>query len=129
MSTDDAPREDGFDDLLDAVEDGSGYYLSCPNGHGSLPPRRVCPHCGSQDLAEEPLPQSGTVATFTVVRVATPQFADDAPYVTAVADFGEVRLTGMVDADPDAVGVGTTVGVSVGRSATTGDRVLTLDPR
>jgi hypothetical protein len=49
--------------------------------------------------------------------------------VTAVADFGEVRLTGMVDAAPDAVRVGTTVGVSVGRSETTGDRVLTLDPR
>ncbi|MFD1512138.1 Zn-ribbon domain-containing OB-fold protein [Halomarina rubra] len=130
MSRDDteAPREDGFDDLLDAVEEGAGYYLSCANGHGSLPPRRVCPHCGSQDLSEEPLPDSGTIETFTVVRVATPQFADDAPYVTAVADFGEVRLTGFV-ADPTAVEVGTTVGVGVGRTETTGDRVLTLDPR
>ncbi|MWG33258.1 Zn-ribbon domain-containing OB-fold protein [Halomarina oriensis] len=129
MSADDAPREDGFDDLLDAVEDGSGYYCSCENGHGSLPPRRVCPHCGSQALTETSLPDSGRVETFTVVRVATPQFADDVPYVTAVADFGEVRLTGIVDAAPDEVSVGMTVGVSVGRSETTGDRVLTLDPR
>ena len=124
-----APREDGYDDLLDAIEEGSGYYLSCPNGHGSLPPRRVCPHCGSQDLTETPLPESGTVETFTVVRVATPQFADDAPYVTAVVDFGEVRLTGVVVAAIDEVSTGTTVGVSVGHSETTGDRMLTLDPR
>ncbi|MFC5970376.1 Zn-ribbon domain-containing OB-fold protein [Halomarina salina] len=124
-----APREDGYDDLLDAIEDGSGYYLSCPNGHGSLPPRRVCPHCGSQDLDQKPLPESGTVETFTVVRVATPQFADDAPYVTAVVDFGEVRLTGIVDAPIDSVSVGMTVGVGVGHSKPTGDRMLTLDPR
>ena len=129
MSDEEAPREDGYDDLLDAVEEGTGYYLSCPNGHGSLPPRRVCPHCGSRDLTEEPLPESGTVTTFTVVRVATPQFADDAPYVTAVVDFGEVRLTGIVDAPVDEVSVGTTVGVGVGRSETTGDRLLTLTPR
>ena len=129
MSDEEAPREDGYDDLLDAVEEGTGYYLSCPNGHGSLPPRRVCPHCGARDLTEEPLPESGTVATFTVVRVATPQFADDAPYVTAVVDFGEVRLTGIVDAPVDEVSVGMTVGVGVGRSETTGDRMLTLNPR
>ena len=64
-----------------------------------------------------------------MVRVATPQYADDAPYVTAIADFGEVRLTGVLDVPPEAAEVGTTVGVSVGRSETTGDRLLRLDPR
>jgi hypothetical protein len=129
MSDEDAPRDDGYDDLLDAVAAGEAYYLSCPNGHGSLPPRRVCPHCGSQGLTDTPLPESGTVATFTVVRVPTPGFADDAPYATAVADFGEVRLTGIVDADPESVRVGTTVGLGVGETETTGERALTLHPR
>jgi uncharacterized OB-fold protein len=122
-------RDDGFDDLLDAIQDGEGYYLECENGHGSLPPRRVCPHCDSRELGEEPLPDVGTIETYTVVRVATPQFDDDAPYVTAVAEFGPVRLTGLVDADPDGVDTGLTVGVDVGESVTRGERVLELVPR
>ncbi|MFC6836325.1 Zn-ribbon domain-containing OB-fold protein [Halomarina ordinaria] len=122
-------RDAGFDDLLDAIEAGEGHYLRCSNDHGSLPPRRVCPHCGDRDLTERPLPDSGTVSTYTVVAVPTPQFADDAPYVTAVVDFGTVRLTGVVDADPEAVETGMTVGVTVGTSETTGDRLVRFVPR
>ncbi|PSQ02892.1 nucleic acid-binding protein [Halobacteriales archaeon QS_5_70_17] len=122
-------RDDGYDDLLDAIEDGEGYYLECENGHGSLPPRRVCPHCDSRDLTEEPLPDAGRIETHTVIRVATPQFEDDAPYVTAVAEFGPVRLTGIVDADPEDVETGLPVGAGVGESVTRGERVIELQPR
>ncbi|MFC7155393.1 Zn-ribbon domain-containing OB-fold protein [Halomarina halobia] len=124
-----AGRNEGFDDLLDAIEAGEGYYLRCPDGHGSLPPRRVCPHCGARDLDERPLPESGTVATYTVVRVPTPQFDEDAPYATAVVDFGTVRLTGIVDADPEAVETGMTVGATLGESTTTGERLVRFVPR
>ncbi|SEO40311.1 hypothetical protein SAMN04487948_102255 [Halogranum amylolyticum] len=100
----------GYDEWLDALEDGEGYYLACEQGHGSLPPRRVCPHCGSPELSEEPLPETGTVETFTVVHVPAPDFSDQAPYATVVADFGDVRLTGVVGGDVvDDVEVGTTV--------------------
>jgi uncharacterized OB-fold protein len=124
----DAPDE-GYDDLLDAIEDGEGYYLECAKGHGSLPPRRVCPRCGSRDLAEVPLPDSGTVETYTVVRVAAPQFAEDVPYTTAIAEFGPVRVTGIVDADPEDVRTGMSVGVGVGRSVTERSRVVQFRPR
>ena len=124
------PRDDGYDDFLDAVADGEGFYLECENGHGSLPPRWVCPHCGAADLEERPLPESGTVETHTTVHVAAPEFADDAPYGTAVADFGAVRLTGQVrDADVDSVETGTEVTADVAETATTGERVLVLRPR
>jgi uncharacterized OB-fold protein len=128
-STGDA-RDGGYDDLLDAVADGEGYYLGCPAGHGWLPPRRVCPECGARRLAEEPLPESGTVETHTTIAVPTPRLADDAPFVTALADFGPVRLTGQLrEIDPEDVEAGLSVGVDVGESVTTGDRVLVLRPR
>ena len=120
-------RDEGFDDLLDALESGEGFYLECPEGHGSLPPRRVCPHCGATGLEETPLPETGEIETFTTVHVAAPEFADDVPYVTAVADFGGVRLTGQVRGiDSDDLEVGIEVAPEVGESETTGERVLVL---
>lgn len=56
-------REDGYDDLLDALESEAGYCLSCPAGHGSLPPRQMCPTCGDDELSTAPLPDAGTVVT------------------------------------------------------------------
>ncbi|MFB6172923.1 MAG: Zn-ribbon domain-containing OB-fold protein [Haloarculaceae archaeon] len=123
-------RDAGYDDLLDALEAGEGYYLACPNGHGSLPPRRACPTCGARDLTEEPLPDAGEVATYTHITVATPSFGEDAPYVTAVVDFGPVRLTGLLRGTaPEAVETGTVVGVGVEETETTGDRVVVFRPR
>lgn len=123
-------RDGGYDDWVDAIAEDEAYYLSCANGHGWLPPRRVCPDCGSRNLTEEPLPEAGEIATHTTVFVATPQFEDDAPYVTAVTDFGPVSITGMVrDVDPDDVEMGDVVGIDVGERATTGDRAVVFRPR
>ncbi|WP_248897647.1 Zn-ribbon domain-containing OB-fold protein [Haloplanus halobius] len=120
----------GHDDWLDAIDDGEGYYLACPEGHGSLPPRRVCPRCGSADIEQAPLPASGTVETYTVCYVGIPDFADEEPYATAIADFDGVRLTGVVRGiDPEDVTVGLTVEPDVGTNATTGDDLLVLRPR
>jgi uncharacterized OB-fold protein len=122
-------REDGYDDLLDAVETGSGYYLACSNGHGSLPPREVCPTCGDADLSQTSLPQRGTVVTFTEVAVPTPRFAGDRP-VVAIAEFGAVRLTGRVDSD-HTIAIGDPVEPAVG-TAPDGQRHLvfrTVDSR
>jgi hypothetical protein len=122
--TDPTARDEGYDDLLDAVAAGEGTYLECSSGHGSLPPRRVCPVCGERDPAETPLPATGTVVTFTVVHVPTPQFAGEEPYVTAIAEFGPVRLTGLlVGVDPAAVETGTTVAPGV-RETDDGRRLI-----
>ncbi|MEZ3164222.1 OB-fold domain-containing protein [Halorubrum sp. RMP-47] len=118
---------------LDALADGEGFALVCPRGHGSLPPRRVCPECGSPDLSREALDETGTVETYSVVHVPSPRFADDAPYATAVVDFGPARLTGIVrggdetDGRP-AVAVGDAVVVAVGERATDGERLVVFRP-
>lgn len=126
--TDDAARDGGYDELLDALASGEGFYLECSAGHGSLPPRRVCPVCGERGPAERPLPDTGTVVTYTVVHVPTPQFEGEAPYVTAIAEFGPVRLTGLlVDVDPDAVETGAAVRPDV-RAADDGRRRVVFEP-
>ena len=126
----DKARDGAYDDLLDAIEDGEGYYLTCANGHGWLPPRRVCPDCGSRELSETPLPDSGEVATYTTVSVATPQFSADTPYTTAIVDYGPVRVTGLLrGVDPEGVEVGMPVGIEVGERETTGDRAIVFRPR
>jgi uncharacterized OB-fold protein len=129
MTDADTVEDAGYDGWLDAAEDGDGYYLECPNGHGSLPPRRVCPDCGATDLAELDLPDTGSIETFTVTHVPTPAFEDDAPYATAIADFGPVRITGqVVGTDPAAVETGLEVELEIGVSETTGERVLGFRP-
>lgn len=117
----------GYDEWLDAIAEGEGYALACSNGHGSLPPRRRCPECGDPDLEQRTLPDSGTVDTFTTIHVATPEFADDAPYVVAIADFGLVRLTGQLRGveEPEA---GMRVGVDVENRETTGEELLAFRP-
>jgi hypothetical protein len=120
----------GYDEWLDALDDGDGYYLACERGHGSLPPRRVCPHCGSSDLSQEPLADAGTVETFTVVHVPAPSFSDEAPYATIVADFGEVRLTGILGGDAvDDVEVGSTVEASADVNEQTDSRMVRFSLR
>ena len=128
MSRDETPRDAGFDDWIDAVAAGEASYLTCPSGHGSLPPRRTCPVCGSPELSERPLPTPGTVETHTVVHVAGPRFVDDVPYTTAIASFGPVRLTGVLRGIDPETAVGATVVPAIGESATTGDRLLVLRP-
>ena len=126
----DPSRNGEYDDWLDSVEGGEGYYVECEAGHGWLPPRRVCPDCSSRDLSAEPLPDSGELITHTLITVATPQFEDDVPYVTAIADFGPVSVTGLVrGVDPEDVAMGDVVGIEVGERETTGDRAVVFRPR
>jgi hypothetical protein len=130
MSDFERARDESFDDWLDAIEDGEAHYLECENGHGYLPPRRVCPDCGSRELTETDLPEAGEIATYTAINVAAPDFSEDTPYVTAVADFGPVRITGVLpDIDPDTVETGMVVGVAVGERVTTGDDMVVFEPR
>ncbi|NHN40151.1 nucleic acid-binding protein [Halorubellus sp. JP-L1] len=120
----------GYDEWVTAVADGEGYYLECENDHGSLPPRRVCPHCGSLDIAEVPLPEAGEIQTFTVTHVATPNFTEDTPYAVCIARFGDVRVTGqMRDVAVEDVEVGLTVEIDVAQTETTGDDLVVFRPR
>jgi len=136
VSHPDEVRDAGYDEWLDAVAAGEGTYLACPEGHGSLPPRRTCPRCGSTDLAETPLPERGELSTYTVVHVPGPRFAEDAPYVTAIASFGPVRVTGVLRGvadgdggiDDDRFEVGTAVEIDVEDRGADRERAVAFRP-
>ncbi|QZP37293.1 Zn-ribbon domain-containing OB-fold protein [Halobaculum magnesiiphilum] len=124
----DAPADTGYDEWADALAEG-GYYIECANGHGNLPPRRVCPDCGSTDLSEEPLPDVGAVATFSEVHVAPSGFGEEPPYVTAVVDFGPVRVTGIVrELSADEIEIGTAVRPDVEHNDATDKRLVVFRP-
>ena len=122
-------RHAGFDDFLDALEDGEPYYLEGPDGDGYLPPRRIDPATGSQDLTEKSLPETGTVLTYTQTHVASPEFADDAPYVVVVADFGPVSITGQLrDLDASEIDIGQEVEIGIDYSETHDKRIIVFTP-
>lgn len=120
-------QDAGYDEWIDAIDRGEGYALECPDGHGSLPPRRRCPECGDPDLEERPLPDSGTLDTYTRIHVATPEFVDDAPYVVAVVDFGLARLTGQLRGDEEPE-VGMRLAVGVEERKTEAEPLLVFRP-
>lgn len=122
-------RSAGYDDLLDAIAQNSGYYLTCPQDHGWLPPRAVCPTCGARELTEAPLPDTGEVVATTTIHVAAPQFDSDSPYAVALVDMGPITITGQIRGlDPATVEPGLTVEPSIVHSETTGDRLLGFEP-
>jgi uncharacterized OB-fold protein len=122
-------RDNGYDDFLDAVEAGEPYYLESPSGNGWLPPRVCDPETGEQELVETELPETGELLTQTTTYVSGPDFADDAPYVVAIASFGPVNITGqMRDVEPDDVEIGQEVTLDIERTQTTDDRVHVFYP-
>jgi len=118
---------DGYDQAIEAIGAGEPYALECPNGHHSMPPRRVCPECGESELEEVDIPTSGELLTYNVTHVPTPDFADDVPFVLGIAEFGGVRLTGRVQADAEEVEVGIPVELGLGESETTERPLITFD--
>ena len=120
-------RDEGYDEWIEAIEKDEGYALECSNGHGSLPPRRLCPECGDSELERRPLPDSGTLDTFSTIHVATPAFTEDAPYVVAIADFGLVRLTSQLRGveEPE---VGIRVGAGIEDRKTEEEPLLVFRP-
>ena len=121
-------RDAGYDDFLNAAEAGEPYYLAGEGG-GWLPPRTVDPTTGDADLEERELPTTGEILTYTVVNVSGPSFADDTPYVVAVAEFGPVNVTGQVRGmDHDEVDIGQAVTLGVGRNETADERVIVFEP-
>jgi hypothetical protein len=123
-------RDNGYDDWMDALDADEGYLLRCANGHSSLPPRLVCPYCGSEELTEEGLPAGGEIVTYSIVHVGTQEFDAQTPYTVGIAQVGDVRITGLVrEVDPEDVKIGATVEPAVGENPQTGDRVVVLRPR
>lgn len=73
-----------------------------------FPPRTVCNGCRGRAFDDVKLAQTGTVETFTVIRVAPSGFSDEAPYAVGIIKLDDgVKLTAqIVDCDPEKIAIG-----------------------
>ena len=63
----------------------------------AIPPKQFCPACGQRDWSITALSGEGTVASFTIIRVAPPAHAQEAPYAIAAVRLREgVSLLGRL---------------------------------
>ncbi len=77
-------------------------------GELALPPREFCPACHERAWEPVQLSGDGTIASYTVIRVAPTRHAAEAPYAVAVVKLTEgVSLFGrIVDIPLDRLAVG-----------------------
>ena len=74
----------------------------------AVPPKELCPACGARRWEPVPLSGEGTIASYTIIRVAPRGHADEAPYAIAAVHLREgVSLLGrVVDVPLDALAIG-----------------------
>lgn len=77
-------------------------------GELAMPPKELCPACHAHQWQAISLAGDGTIASFTVIRVAPRAHAADVPYAVAVVRLKEgVSILGrMVDIPLDTLAVG-----------------------
>jgi uncharacterized OB-fold protein len=84
--------------FFERVREGRLIAVRCEKcGELAIPPRQFCPGCGERAWEPVRLAGEGTIASFTVIRVAPRAFAADAPYAIAVVKLTEgVSLLGRI---------------------------------
>lgn len=95
--------------------DGALRFLQCQDCAAFVhPPRPVCPHCLSDQVAPAVVPGTGTVDTYTINRQKWHP-GMDVPYVIAriVIDGapGVILTSNVVNTDPETVSIGDRVQV------------------
>jgi uncharacterized OB-fold protein len=95
--------------FFEHAREGRLTAIRC-GGCGALavPPKELCPECGARRWEPVPLSGEGTIASFTVIRVAPRGHADEAPYAIAAVRLREgVSLLGrVVDVPLDSLAIG-----------------------
>ena len=117
-----------FVEFAEGVEDGTPVYRECGDcGSVALPPREVCPECGTRTLEDHSLSETATVTASTRIFSTIPEYTDDAPYTVIVATFDQgVRLTGQLR-EAESVDRGETVAIGAERR-TEDEWLLTFTP-
>ncbi|PYN96230.1 MAG: transcriptional regulator [Candidatus Rokuibacteriota bacterium] len=84
--------------FFETARDGRLTAIKCGRcGNLEIPPKEFCDACGQRDWRPTPLSGDGTIASYTVIRVAPTKHAGDAPYAVAVVKLREgVSLFGRV---------------------------------
>ncbi len=119
-----------FTDFTDALTAGEQEYLRCRECEtATLPPRQLCPECGSTALTREPLSDRGEVVSYTEISVTIPKFHGETPYTVVLARFDAgVTLTGQLrEATADDVAIGDEVDIG-SEAHEEGTPVITFQP-
>ncbi|MGQ4554283.1 OB-fold domain-containing protein [Halobellus sp. GM3] len=114
---------------LEAIAANDAFALVCPNGHTWLPPRRACSRCGATDFDRRPLPDKGSIETYTEICVLPPRYEYRDAVGVAIAEFGGVRITGRLsDGAFESLEPGTPVELSIGDVGTTDEQTVVFCP-
>ncbi len=72
------------------------------------PPRRVCTRCNSRDILPHQLPTTGTVYSYTIIRIPPAGFEKQKPYAVALIqlDDGPMITSQLTDVDMGAIDIG-----------------------
>jgi uncharacterized OB-fold protein len=95
--------------FFERVRAGRLTALKCGScGELAIPPRQLCPACHAKAWQPVDLRGEGTIASFTIIRVAPRAHAGDAPYALAVVKLREgVSILGrLADIPLEKVSVG-----------------------
>jgi hypothetical protein len=95
--------------FFERAREGTLTAIRCGRcGALALPPKEFCESCQQRAWSPVPLAGEGTVASYTIIRVAPTRFAADAPYAVAVVKLAEgVSLLGrVVDVPLEKITVG-----------------------
>jgi len=95
--------------FFDEVRDGRLTGIRCGRcGLLALPPKERCPSCQERQWESVPLAGTGTVTSFTVIRIPPRGRAAEAPYAVAVVKLSEgVSMLGrLVDIPLDTLAAG-----------------------
>lgn len=107
----------------EALKEDKLLALKCNEcGAYTVPPKKVCMECTSEDLEVAEISGKGRVQTFTVIRVPPEGF--EAPYIVALVelDEGPWLMGNIVDLEPDKATM-----ELIGRKVKLGHKVLPGD--
>ena len=95
--------------FFERARDGRLTGIKCGGcGEIASPPKEFCASCGTRAWELVPLSGEGTLASYTIIRVAPTQHAADAPYAVGVVKLKEgASIFGrIVDVPFDKLAVG-----------------------
>ena len=98
--------------FFEEAREGRLSAIRCGScGELAIPPKELCPSCHERRWELVPLHGTGSVASFTVIRIPPRGRLSEAPYAVAVVKLDEgVSLLGRIDGIPlDALTAGLSV--------------------
>jgi uncharacterized OB-fold protein len=112
-------------DFVTYLEQGKVMATRCKKcGTAYFPPKMDCPSCLQSEVEWFEVTGEGRLETYAVVNYGPTGFEDDAPYILALAEFGEgLKIFGRLSKDIKESDIKPGMGVKVVPVKLSGDRI------